>query len=188
MIVLLCFWVRSFLLKIYPNYMLYLVLFVSSLIVLVSSADLSKSGGNLRLFKSSANKAELWVHLVRRLWAREQSQLNDEFVNSYRREMGTSKMQWQPRDHMCMKGRSYRKERGRTRERKKEWIKRKWDGSWGVEEVKCLKSEEERSGDECIRQVGLRIGWEDWDWQKMEAKPVLRRLRNGELARNMMLG
>lgn len=54
--------------------------------------------------------------------------------------------------------------------------------------MKCLKSEEERSGDECIRQVGLRIGWEDWDWQKMEAKPVLRRLRNGELARNMMLG
>lgn len=37
------------------------------------------------------------------------------------------------------------------------------------------------------REVGLRINWEDWDWQKMDAKPVLESLRNGELARNMIL-
>lgn len=37
------------------------------------------------------------------------------------------------------------------------------------------------------REVGLRINWEDWDWQKKEAKPVLKSLRNGELARNMIL-
>lgn len=58
-------------LKIYPDYILYLVLFACSLIACVSSVDLSKSGGNLRLFFfSGANKAELWVHMVRRLQAR----------------------------------------------------------------------------------------------------------------------
>lgn len=54
--------------------------------------------------------------------------------------------------------------------------------------MKCLNSEGKGSADECVRQVGLRIDWEDWDWQKREAKPVLRSLRNRELARSMMLG
>lgn len=86
---------------------------------------------------------------------------------------------------MCMEGRSYGKERGRTRERKKEeWIEKM---GWTVR-GRGGEKPEKGSGDEFIRQVGLGIDWKDWDWQKMEAKPVLRSFRNGELARNMMLG
>lgn len=50
---------------------------------------------------------------------------------------------------MCAEGRSYRKERGQTRERKREeWMKRKWDVWRGVEGVKSLNNKEEGSGDE----------------------------------------
>lgn len=52
--------------------------------------------------------------------------------------------------------------------------------------MKRLNKEEGGSGDGCVRQVGLRINWGDWDWQKMEAKAVLRSLRNGEWARNVI--
>jgi len=55
--------------------------------------------------------------------------------------------------------------------------------------VKCLNSKDKGRGEKFIRQVGLGIGWgEDWDWQKVEAKPVLKSLRNEELTRSMALG
>lgn len=45
--------------------------------------------------------------------------------------------------------------------------------------MKRLNKGEKGTGNGCIRQVGPRMDWEDWDWQEMEVKLVLRVLMPG---------